>query len=98
MGNKKYIVLEAGQSTVEYILLLAVVITIVNSVFNSDGFQNIFGGQGTFAKVYKEELEFSYRNAMKGRAQFQEPNYYDRHPSYVKGAETRFFSSKEVYP
>jgi hypothetical protein len=100
MGNKKQYILnnDNGQSSTEYIMLIAVVVVIVSSVFNSSGFKNIFGSKGLFAKTYKEEVEFSYRHAIGGRKKFTSPNYGDNsHMSYKNGSETRFFGANEKY-
>ncbi len=89
---------QKGQSTVEYIMLFAMVAILVTSVFKSDSFQKIFGKQGTFAKTYKEEIEFSYRHALRGRQQFSQPNYSSSHMSYTNGGTTRFFGARDAYP
>ena len=86
---------EKGQSTVEYILLFAVVIVILASVVQSDAFQGLFGREGKFSDVYKRELEYSYRHGLAGRERFKKPNYRTgKHDSYNK----RFFGPKNAYP
>lgn len=93
--KKLYLIEDKGQSTVEYILLLAVIISLVTFVFNSDGFQALFGDNGQFANVYKRELEYSYRQGRFGRLRFQTPNYKSgQHDSYNE----RFFGAKDAYP
>lgn len=86
---------EKGQSTVEYILLFAVVISLVSFVFKSQAFNNLFGKEGKFADVYRRELEYTYRHGRYGRELFQTPNYKSgRHDSYNE----RFFGSRNAYP
>jgi hypothetical protein len=80
-------------------MLFAMVAILVTSVFKSDSFQKIFGKQGTFAKTYKEEIEFSYRHALRGRKEFTQPNYNSIHQSYNKSpGTTRFFGAQRAYP
>ena len=86
---------ETGQSTVEYILLFAVMASISTLVFQSNQFDNLFGDEGQFAEVYKRETEYSYRHALGSRKVFETPNYKARkHDSY----NGRFFGSKDAYP
>jgi hypothetical protein len=86
---------EKGQSTVEYILLFAVVISLVSFVFKSQVFLDLFGKNGKFADVYKRELEYSYTHGRYGRKSFQQPNYRSgKHDSY----NDRFFGSRNAYP
>ena len=94
-NTKLSILKDKGQSTVEYILLLAVIISLVSFVFNSDAFKALFGENGQFANVYKRELEYSYRQGRFGRVRFQTPNYSSgQHDSY----NGRFFGAKDAYP
>jgi hypothetical protein len=79
-------------------MLLAMIAVLVTTVFSSDSFKKMFGKEGTFAKVYKEEIEFSYRHAHGGRKAFQQPNYSSgQHSSYINGS-TRFFGARDAYP
>lgn len=100
MGRFKYratplILDNRGQSTVEYILLFAVVISIVTAVLRSQRFKEIFGDDGKFATVYKNEIEFTYRNTYLDRKPFSTPNYQSNNQdSYVN----RFFIPKNNYP
>jgi hypothetical protein len=99
--EKKYFLLEKGQTVVEYILLLAVVMSLVTAMYKSKYFKNFFGETGQFATAFKAEMEFSYRNAFGARIPGQPLKYTDKsHPSYYntdKGA-SRFFTPKEPYP
>jgi hypothetical protein len=52
---------QLGQSTVEYILLLAVVISLIFVVINSDRFKDLLGDGGGLAQRVKQELEWNYR-------------------------------------
>ncbi len=90
---------ESGQTTVEYILLLAVVLVATTTVFKSDAFQKIFGKNGKFAKTFRSEMEYSYRHGLRGRKVYQQPSYKGQHESYLwRGNTTRFFGAKDTYP
>ncbi len=91
---------ENGQSMVEYILLVAVIVSLISVVVNSDAFQGTFGEDGKFSKTYKAELEYSYRHGLRGRIEYQIPNYLNRnHDTFFKsGVGTRFFTSAVAYP
>jgi len=84
-----------GQSTVEYILLFAVVISLISFVFKSDLYKGLFGDNGKFSSVYRKEMEYSYTHGRPGQKGFQRPNYGSgNHDSY----QGRFFSAKDPYP
>ena len=84
---------QSGQSMVEYILLLAVVISIVSVVFNSDLFKGYFGDGGQLAQAFRGKIEYTYTHAINGKEFFRRPNY-ESHDSY----NGRFFAAQEVYP
>lgn len=86
---------ERGQSTVEYILLFAVIISLITFVFQSDAYQALFGDNGKFTSVFKREIEYSYRHGLGGRKRFERPSYNTgRHDSY----NGRFFGARDAYP
>jgi len=87
---------QLGQSTVEYLLLFTVIISIAYTIFNSSKFNEFFGKNGTIAKSYKNQVEFSYRHGLAGSEPLGNINYKDggSHKTY-KG---RFFSAKDAYP
>ncbi len=90
---------EDGQSTVEYLLLLAVVITVVTTFFGSARFRQYFGEGGRLATELREDVEWKYRHGVSGRGlstTIQYPN--GTHPTYWNGSTTRFFSAREPYP
>jgi hypothetical protein len=94
-----YLIKDRGQSTVEYILLLAVIVFVVNAVFQSNLFKDFFGTNGKFAKSFRAETEFSYRHTLRGREFYSTPNYNGTHKSYIhQGATTRFFGAMDAYP
>jgi hypothetical protein len=94
---------QTGQSLVEYILLLAVVASLVVTFYNSQAFQRLFGPNGEFGRMVKEDAEFAYRHAFLRNRPANIPvgeREISGHPSYHNTAQggTRFFSSKEPYP
>lgn len=93
---------EKGQTLVEYILLLAVVVSLVITFMRSDIFRKLFGEQGQIGAKIKEESEFAYRHAYsRNRPPGPPPIEYNMsvHPSYHEpGKGTRFFGPKVAYP
>lgn len=86
---------EKGQSTVEYILLFAVVTSIAYTIFSGLGFKKIFGPNGEVATSYRNQLEFSYRHGFTRNGGGGVPNYQSgNHESY----SGRFFSASDPYP
>ena len=86
---------QLGQSTVEYILLFAVVTSIAITIFKSGKFNDIFGQNGTIATTYKNQVEFSYRHGYSRSEALGNVNYSSGdHKSY----NGRFFSAKDGYP
>ena len=57
---------EAGQSTVEYVLLFAVVASLSVTVFKSATFQQFLGPNSSLFQVMAKKMEFSYRNGHNG--------------------------------
>lgn len=102
MGNKDLydeLNKDGGQSTVEYILLLAVIATLVTTLVKSEKFQEVFGEDSLLIDNYKSQLEYSYRHGLSGREHFSEPNYSSgKHDTFTSGNSSRFFSSKDAYP
>ncbi len=86
---------EKGQSTVEYILLFAVIASLASFVFKSSVFLDLFGDNGTFGNVYKRKVEYSYRHGLDGSTPFTAPNYSGGDHDTYKG---RFFGPVEAYP
>ncbi len=94
---------EVGQSTVEYILLLAVVTSLFFSVFRSDTFQQFFGEDSAFFQTVAERVSMSYRYATKVDIGNNVPSVPpDDHPSFAQpdGSTSRFFgfTDQSNYP
>lgn len=103
MGNRDSEILgEAGQSTVEYILLLAVIIAIATTILNSTKFKNLLGKNGRLATMMKQETEWNYRHGLPGRQQgaiiIRYPN--GSHPTYFNAAKgtSHFIGPRDPYP
>lgn len=90
---------EKGQTAVEYIMLTAVVITLVTFVVRSKIFTQYFGEDGQFAEVFRTQFEYTYRHARSGREAYKAQNYNDYdHDSYRSSGRSRFFGHVEEYP
>ena len=91
-----------GQSAVEYILLLAVISSLMFTIFRSERFKQLFQGQsGLFANIrqgmmysYRYGLDIRYNNSPDMNFQYGS----NAHDTYTKGGASRFFSSKGAYP
>jgi hypothetical protein len=99
---------DSGQTTVEYILLFVVVISLVMTVYKSAAFKRMFGDQGEVGLKIKAQNEFSYRHAFHISGSEREPlpdiprDNKDilNHPSYVdvsSAGDSRFFGPKDPY-
>lgn len=88
---------------VEYILLLAVAVSMVITFYNSDAFKRLFGEQGEVANKIRHDSEFSYRHGYT-RGNTGDVSRTNRdgaiHPTYHNPTQSgsRFFSAKETYP
>lgn len=100
LGNRHAAFLRArGQSTVEYILLLAVVISLIYLITRSERFRALLGEGGTLATNMKGTTEWNYRFASPGTDEFSTINYPNaRHPTYWNGTTTHFIGPKDPYP
>jgi Flp pilus assembly pilin Flp len=91
-----------GQTMVEYILLLAVSVSLVITFLNSDFVKRMFGTEGKIGQFVKSEAEFAYRHAFlrnRGEDIPRENTNGTAHPSYYQeNGETRFFGAKLPYP
>lgn len=94
---------QRGQTVVEYILLLAVAVSLVVTFYRSQTFQSLFGDQGEMGKLFKLEGEWGYRHAFsEGKTPGETNQPYSSanlHPSYYNASagETRFFGPSDPY-
>jgi len=93
----------SGQSTVEYLLLLAVVISLAYTIINSSRFKELLGEGGTLGTTMRLENEWNYRFAKPRNpttpASWSGANVAD-HPSYWNAAtgSTHFVAPVKPYP
>lgn len=101
LGHRNVRILgSCGQSTVEYILLLAVVISLIYTITNLPAFKRLLGEGGTFAVAMKNQMEWNYRFASQGSEPFTTITYPNaEHPAYFNKArgETHFIGPVEPY-
>ena len=83
MENKKLSILNSssGQSTVEYILVLLVVVSLGYTVFKSKAFEELFGENSSLFAALKVRIEYSYRHGLSGST--DNSNYTNSHDSYL---------------
>jgi hypothetical protein len=102
MGTKKIHLLvgnESGQSMVEYIMLLGVVLILTFSVIQSKRFKDFFGDQSPVLNALRSRMMYSYRHGTFGDEDNTDYNSAQHDTYKVPGENnSRFFSSLEVYP
>lgn len=88
----------AGQSTVEYILLLLVVVSLGMGVYNSATFQQFFGEDSGFFDLIKKQMEISYTY---GQLDITNPipDYKGNHEGFFNADEnqSRFWIMDNTY-
>ena len=85
------LVKQKGQSTVEYVLLMGVIMTLTITILSSQPLQDFLGEDSEFLTILKNRMEYSYRHGVPGS---EDTGGYDSldHESYVaESGETRFF-------
>ena len=88
----------AGQSLVEYIMLLGLLLMIGISIFKSDMFKNVFGEDAALFEKLKKQFEYEYRHGLSGLEDTTNETYGGAHESFFKNGKTRFFSPETSYP
>jgi hypothetical protein len=83
-----------GQSVVEYILLLAVVVAIAMGVFRSRAFQDFFGKDSSFFTAIARSIEVNYRFGLN----IEDPKDNPHSGFFVSPDNSRFFSGRDAYP
>ena len=103
MGNRHIQLLgQRGQSTVEYLLLTAVVISIAYTIINSQRFRDLLGNEGRFVRDMRAETEWNYRHGLRGRATGPVQVRYPPglHPTYYNSGRgaSHFIAPVDPYP
>lgn len=92
--------LQRGQSTIEYVLLLAVVMLLISVVFKSPLFSKLLGEDSSFFKILKDRMEFSYRHTHAGANPDEgqrDISTAAQHDSYSKNSKSRFAGATSEY-
>jgi|SaaInlStandDraft_2_1057019.scaffolds.fasta_scaffold365943_1 hypothetical protein len=102
MGTKKINILvsnESGQSMVEYIMVLGVVLILTFSVLQSERFKDFFGSQSPVLQALRLRMMYSYRHGTFGQEDSTDYNS-GTHDTYKVPDEnnSRFFTTLEEYP
>ena len=89
----------SGQSVVEYILLLFVVMTLVFTLVNSQAFQGIMGEDSEFFERLAKQQEYAFRHTHLIEIN-DDSSYTGPHHSYLNpnSNKSRFFSGVTPYP
>lgn len=92
-----------GQTTLEYILIVIVVISVYGLIMKNPKVKEYMAG-GEVMEELATYIQFCYRHALPGSEKEQYPAFYlaPTHKSYSTGgsnsAKTRFFGPREAYP
>ena len=92
--------LSKGQSTVEYLLLFAVMSAITMSILGSDKFKQIMGRDSEFFVALKNYMEYSYRHGAPGSRDISTTRAGGVHELYFNSdkGDTHFFTPLDEYP
>ena len=88
---------EEGQSIIEYLMLMAVIVSLSAVIYRSSTFKNYMGDNSLFFRALRDRMQFSYQYALPGSGKVNS-SYGQDHKSYVENGETRFFTPAEKYP
>lgn len=93
---------ERGQSAVEYILLIAVIVFLVSTVLRNPIIQDLLDpiSESGLGRQLKQNIEYSYRYGIGGKQKLNFPPEFNvSHPSYSNGeGDSRFFGPADPYP
>lgn len=91
---------QKGQSMVEYILLLVVVISLIHTIINSNRFKDLIGKEGRFATKMKGEAQWNYRHGSPGNGAAVIYSTAKDHPTYYNLSKnmSHFIGPKDPYP
>ena len=94
-----------GQSTIEYLLLIAVIVIVVTAVFRHQRLQAFLGREGEFFQQYARSLGYNYRHGiphdrnLPGIDQRPQDSYQTEHDTYKRSDRTtRFVIPLGNYP
>lgn len=94
--NYRFQLTYSGQSTVEYILLVGVIVLVLMVILNSAAFKKYFDINSGVYQQLKYNIEHSYRHAYpdpKAKSFDKNPSsrYQQIHSSYYGDGDSRFF-------
>ena len=94
---------QRGQSTVEYIMLLAVVVALMTAVLKNDRLQDYIGKGGEFFRRHAEFISYTYRHGLPGRGMQRADDYQSyqtaEHPTYrTEDGKQKFVIPLKTYP
>ena len=95
-----------GQSTIEYLLLLAVVVILTTAVLRNPRFQGMLGAQGTFFQDQARAIRYTYRHGVPGISPQGSPSPFPgdssilQHDTYSRKSnnKARFVIPLGLYP
>jgi hypothetical protein len=85
-----------GQSLIEYLMLLSVIMILGFSIFNSDKFKKMTGADSEVFNSYKRHIEYTYMHGLSGSSNGAniKPDYIKIHDTYWNNEKntTHFFT------
>lgn len=91
-----------GQSTVEYVLLLGVIVLMVTAALRSDALQNFVGADGEFFNEYSKFISYTYRHGrpgtITGAAQENQYQSIDHDTYSTPNGSPHFAIPANIYP
>jgi Tfp pilus assembly protein PilE len=89
---------QRGQTMIEYILLLVVVVSLAGAFLSSDTYKKFVGKDSLLMQKLVRQMSYSYRHGRQGEVDLS--NYSSDHETYYNRDEgkSRFFTPVEVYP
>lgn len=89
---------QKGQSTIEYILLLVVVVSVATALLNSSTFKRFVGKDSELMQKMAKQMAYAYRHGRLG--ELDSSNYSQEHDTYFNKDEgrSRFFTPQDPYP
>lgn len=89
---------QRGQTMIEYVLLLSVVVSLAFAFMNSDTYKKYVGKDSLLMQKLVRQMSYSYRHGRQGEVDLS--NYSTDHETYFNRDEgrSRFFTPIEKYP
>ncbi|MFT6068885.1 MAG: Tfp pilus assembly protein PilE [Bacteriovoracaceae bacterium] len=91
---------QRGQTMIEYVLLLVVVMSLAAAFMNSDTYKKFVGKDSLLMQRLVKQMSYAYRHGRQGNGEDDLSTYSIDHDTYYNRDEgrSRFFTPIEEYP